>query len=75
MIPNKKLVQLWRYKQWPVGHFSTVTIELNQKDDHTELLLTQTGVPNAEAETTKINWERYYWNSMRQTFGFGSFLV
>lgn len=31
LIPNEKIVQSWRYKQWPAGHFSRVTIKLDQK--------------------------------------------
>lgn len=27
LLPNKKIVQSWRYKQWPSGHFSRVTME------------------------------------------------
>lgn len=75
LVPNKKIVQTWRLKQWPSGHFSKVILDLEEKDDHTELQLTQTGVPSSEAENTKNNWGRYYWNSIKQTFGFGSFLV
>lgn len=75
LIPNKKISKLWRYKQWPSGHYSNVTIDIAEKEDHISVTLTQNGVPTNEADTTKINWERYYWNSMRQSFGFGSFLV
>lgn len=31
LVPAKKIVQKWRYKQWPAEHYSTVTMELNQK--------------------------------------------
>lgn len=31
LIPGKKIVQSWRYKQWPEGHYSTVTININEK--------------------------------------------
>lgn len=31
LIPCKKIVQLWRYKQWPVGHYSTVTLNIEEK--------------------------------------------
>lgn len=31
LIPGKKIVQLWRYKQWPEGHFSRVTIDIEEK--------------------------------------------
>lgn len=31
LTPGKKIVQQWRYKQWPLGHHSLVTIDINQK--------------------------------------------
>lgn len=31
LVPNEKIVQSWRYKQWPSGHYSQVTIKINQK--------------------------------------------
>ncbi|KAF5286147.1 hypothetical protein FQR65_LT12904 [Abscondita terminalis] len=74
LIPEKKIVQKWRYKQWPLGHFSTVTITFSEKSDHTEIVVKQTQVPKSEVDITKQNWERYYWNSIKQTFGFGAFL-
>ncbi|KAJ8921610.1 hypothetical protein NQ315_010518 [Exocentrus adspersus] len=75
LVPAKKIVKQWRYKQWPEGHFSTVTLDINQKSDHTEVTLEQAGVPSAEAEVTKENWQRYYWDAMKQAFGFGVFFT
>lgn len=31
LVPAKKIVKQWRYKQWPEGHYSTVTINISQK--------------------------------------------
>lgn len=31
IIPNKKITQTWRLKQWPAGHYSNVVMELVQK--------------------------------------------
>lgn len=31
LVPNKKIVKNWRYKQWPDGHYSLVTITIDQK--------------------------------------------
>lgn len=45
------------------------------QDDHTEITVVQSGVPKSEADVTKENWERYYWESMKRTFGFGAFIV
>ncbi|XP_066140824.1 activator of 90 kDa heat shock protein ATPase homolog 1 isoform X1 [Euwallacea fornicatus] len=71
LVPNKKIVQHWRYKQWPEGHYSLVTIDIDQKSDHTDVLLTQSAVPSSEIEVTKTNWERYYWEALKHTFGYG----
>ncbi|CAH2001812.1 unnamed protein product [Acanthoscelides obtectus] len=75
LAPAKKIVKQWRYKQWPEGHYSTVTIDIKQKDDHTEVTLEQVGVPKQEMDVTKDNWQRYYWDAMKQTFGFGVFFT
>ncbi|XP_034945737.1 activator of 90 kDa heat shock protein ATPase homolog 1 [Chelonus insularis] len=73
-ITPTKITQKWRHKQWPDGHFSEVTIDISEKSDHTEVNLTQIGVPSSEEESTKKNWERYYWNAIKCTFGFGYFM-
>lgn len=31
LVPAKKIVKQWRYKQWPDRHYSTVTINIDQK--------------------------------------------
>ncbi|KAK3912636.1 Activator of 90 kDa heat shock protein ATPase-like protein 1 [Frankliniella fusca] len=75
IIPEQKIVQRWRSKRWPDEHYSLVTMVIEQKDDHTSVKVTQTGVPQSEADGTRENWDRYYWEAMKRTFGFGSFIV
>ncbi|MGZ5502718.1 MAG: SRPBCC domain-containing protein [Halobacteriota archaeon] len=31
LIPDKKIMQKWRAAEWPEGHYSTVTFELQTK--------------------------------------------
>ena len=62
----------WRVKSWPDEHYSDVTLTFEEKNDCTVLHLSQTGVPEKELERTREGWERYYWDSIRQTFGFGA---
>lgn len=73
-ISPTKIVQKWRCKQWPSGHFSKVTIDICEKNDHTEVNLTQEDVPRSEEASTKKNWETYYWDAIKRTFGFGYFM-
>lgn len=54
-----------------LGHHSKVTISLDQKDDHTELKLIQTGIPEEDFERTKEGWKQFYWGNMKQTFCWG----
>ncbi|XP_067013635.1 activator of 90 kDa heat shock protein ATPase homolog 1 [Anabrus simplex] len=75
LVPNQKIVQRWRLKRWPAEHYSNVTMTIEQKNDHTELRLKQTGIPSSEVDTTKVNWERYYWTAIKVTFGYGSFVM
>ncbi|KAJ0183114.1 hypothetical protein K1T71_001090 [Dendrolimus kikuchii] len=58
LVPGKKIVQYWRYKQWPDQHFSEVTFNIEEKDDHTLVTLKQELVPVSEVDQTKNNWQR-----------------
>lgn len=71
VVPNKKIEQKWRLRDWPEGHFSTVTIELEQGSSSTDLHLTQTDVPADHFETTEDNWQRFFWNQLKGIFGWG----
>ncbi len=57
---------------WPAGHFSTVTMELKQNISSAELSLSQTEVPEAECARTKAGWQRYIFQRIKNTFGYGS---
>nr|CAG4646417.1 EOG090X09QT [Macrothrix elegans] len=74
LVPNKKIVQKWRSKSWPENHFSIVTIELKDEKDATKLYLKQKGIPSTEFDKTVEGWQRYYWDPIKRTFGFGAFL-
>ncbi|KAI9467431.1 Co-chaperone [Coemansia sp. RSA 990] len=67
--PGKRIEELWRVATWPAGHYSHVVIELEQLSNSTRLSLKQTGVPLNEEDATKVNWDRYYWNSIKGSFG------
>jgi len=72
--PNTIHMQ-WRFKSWPADHYSDVILKLNQGDDMTKLTLEQAGVPEDDFERTKQGWKRYYFESMKRTFGFGASLT
>ena len=45
LVPDKKIVQAWRYNDWPEGHFSRATFSFREVAGGTRLTFTQTGVP------------------------------
>ncbi|XP_014210285.1 activator of 90 kDa heat shock protein ATPase homolog 2 isoform X2 [Copidosoma floridanum] len=53
-ISPTKIVQKWRSKSWPSGHFSEVVFNIAEKKDHTEVNLLQTGVPERGINETKL---------------------
>jgi len=70
--PFTKIVQKWRLKSWPGGHYSRVEIGIQQGKEDTTLSLSCSDVPEKELENTKAGWRRYYFESIKRVFGFGS---
>lgn len=66
-----KIVQSWRLRQWPAGHFSKLEIEFDQNDREgvTTMRVNWSGVPIGQEEVTKQNWLEYYVRSIKKTFG------
>jgi len=75
LVENEKIVQLWRFKSWPSGHHSKVTFSIKQTEDETKLELEQKDIPANEYDKTREGWNRYYWEAIKRTFGFGSFIL
>jgi len=69
---NKRITMNWRNKRWPEGHTSLATLEFTEKSDCSEIKLSHMGIPKEFLENTEEGWKRFYWNAIRQTFGFGS---
>ncbi len=62
----------WRLQSYPEGHYSVAELRFSEKEDCTELRLTQTLVPENQLEQTEIGWKRHYFEAMKATFGFGA---
>jgi len=71
LVPDKKIVQKWRFTSWPAGHYSKVTIDLAEEDGVTTLALTQESVPSDDAEKTEEGWRRNIWGRAKMMFGLG----
>jgi activator of HSP90 ATPase len=65
LVPNRKIVQAWRGKDWPEGHFSKATFSLARTKTGTRLTFTQSGIPNNQYEHIKSGWVAMYWKKMQ----------
>nr|XP_055043073.1 activator of 90 kDa heat shock protein ATPase homolog 1a [Misgurnus anguillicaudatus] len=72
LVPGQKIVMRWRFSSWPAGHASTVTLNFVDRGNETELTMEARGVPSNEEERMKEGWQRYYFEAIKQTFGFGA---
>jgi activator of HSP90 ATPase len=66
LVPDEKIVQTWRYEDWPKGHYSKAAFSLKEQAGKTRLTFTQTGVPEEFYEDIKQGWIDYYWTPMKE---------
>ena len=64
--PGKCIVQAWRSKHWPAGHYSIVTFALAKKSGGTELRFTQIGVPASDYAAKNKGWRTHYWEPLKK---------
>jgi activator of HSP90 ATPase len=71
LVPDKKIVQSWRYSNWPEGHYSKATFLIEEGGGETQLTFTQTGVPEEHYKDIAQGWHDYYWTPMKKTLAKG----
>jgi len=77
---EKELLRTWHtvlhsadgFVLFPLGHFATITLNFTDKGGETEVCLEGKGIPASEEERTKQGWQRYYFEGIKQTFGYGA---
>ncbi|XP_012729822.2 activator of 90 kDa heat shock protein ATPase homolog 1 [Fundulus heteroclitus] len=70
LVPDQRIDMRWRFRTWPNEHYATVSLELLDRGDETELKAECRGVPAGEEETTREGWKRFYFQAIKQTFGY-----
>jgi len=67
MIPNARLVQAWRVKDWEPGIYSIVKFEIMDKGgEKTKLTFDHTGFPEDRKSHLEQGWHDNYWNPMKK---------
>jgi activator of HSP90 ATPase len=68
LIKNKRIVQAWRAKSWPKGHYSIVKFDLKRAKGGTRLVFTQTGIPAKHVRDINGGWKSHYWDRLKKAF-------
>jgi activator of HSP90 ATPase len=69
LVKDKRIVQNWRASDWPEGHYSVLTIELENVKGNTKLVLIQTDVPDDQYESISDGWKEFYWDKIKESLG------
>lgn len=70
LVANRSIHMRWRFRTWPSEHYATIRLELEERGDETELRLQCQGVPAGQEESTRGGWDRFYFQAIKQTFGY-----
>jgi activator of HSP90 ATPase len=66
LIPNQRIVQAWRIKDWLEGVYSVVRIDLIEQGSETKLILEHTAVPDDKRAHIETGWHLKYWEPLRK---------
>jgi activator of HSP90 ATPase len=64
LVPDTRLVQVWRPKYWPAGIYSIARFELRERPGGTLLIFDHTGFPADDAASLAQGWKQNYWQPM-----------
>jgi activator of HSP90 ATPase len=66
LMPNRRIVQAWRSKNWAEGVYSIVRFEIKREGSETRLVLDHTGFPDGEREHLNGGWQKMYWEPLKR---------
>jgi|SRR5580658_4477167 activator of HSP90 ATPase len=64
LVPDTRLVQVWRPKYWPAGIYSIARFELKERPGGTLMVFDHTGFPADDAASLAQGWKQNYWQPM-----------
>jgi activator of HSP90 ATPase len=64
LVPNERIVQVWRVGRWDPGVYSIAKFELAEQGSGTKIVFDHTGFPKGEAEHLASGWKAHYWEPL-----------
>lgn len=74
LVESKLIIQKWRLKTWPEGHYAKLKLIFDQSFDGTLLRMKMSDIPVGQEEVVKCNFQEYYIKPIKTVFGYGSVL-
>lgn len=69
LVPEERIVQAWREKDWPAGVYSVVRFQLDDQGSATKLIFDHTGFPQGAAVHLAPGWWSHYWEPLQNYLG------
>lgn len=66
LVPNERIVQAWRVRDWSPGVYSIARFELIDEGAATRIAFDHTGFPAGLGQHLADGWERHYWDPLRR---------
>ncbi len=66
LVPDQRIVQAWRVRNWPPGLYSIARFELEGEGDGTRLVFEHSGFPEGEREHLASGWHANYWEPLKK---------
>lgn len=68
LVPNQRIVQVWRVVDWPAGVYSIVKFEIKSQGSGTHLVFDHTGFPENWRDHLAVGWQSHYWDLLTKYF-------
>lgn len=69
LVPNERIVQAWREKDWPAGVYSIVKFQLDERGEEAKLVFDHTGFPLGASAHLAPGWWSHYWEPLQKYLG------
>jgi activator of HSP90 ATPase len=69
LVPDARLVQVWRSGAWKTGEYSIARFVLEPQGDSTRLTFDHAGFPEDDAAQLAKGWHGNYWTPLAKTLG------
>jgi activator of HSP90 ATPase len=66
LVPNQRIVQVWRVVVWDEGVYSIAKFELKEQGSETRIVFDHTGFPNGQGEHLAAGWKANYWEPLEK---------